>query len=346
MVKLSVIIPVYGVERYLSQCVESVLRQTLREIEIILVDDQSPDRCPALCDAYAAQDSRVRVVHKENGGLGYARNSGLEIAHGEYVTFLDSDDYVDLNAYDTVCRLADVHRLDTLRFACNRFSDDGVATPERRDATLTLCDDPARIKTFILAIFDSNMPQEDNPTGGSSCMAIYRREMIERHHLRFPSEREYISEDYLFNLAFHQYATRIGSLPNTYYHYRFNPSSLTHTPRPDRMEMCAKYASHLEQQLLRYGYPEACRRYAMAFFIGNTRAACRIMFLSQATLGEKRRWFHRHTHLDYMRRVQALYPIATLPLRQRLCWWTLSHHLFWPTYLLIAGFSRVRKARR
>ena len=89
---ISVIIPVYKVEAFLAACVESVLAQTYQNLELILVDDGSPDNCPQMCDAFAARDSRVRVIHKENGGLSSARNAGIEVARGEYLAFLDSDD--------------------------------------------------------------------------------------------------------------------------------------------------------------------------------------------------------------------------------------------------------------
>ena len=98
--KLSVIIPVYRVEKYLDACVRSVLNQAFHDIEIILVDDESPDTCPQICDKYASEYSNVKVIHKKNGGLGFARNSGLEVATGEYVAFLDSDDYVEHNAIE------------------------------------------------------------------------------------------------------------------------------------------------------------------------------------------------------------------------------------------------------
>ena len=91
---ISVIVPVYRVEKYLHRCVDSILRQTYTDFELILVDDGSPDSCGAICDAYAAEDSRVRVIHRENGGLSAARNSGIGIAAGEYFTFIDSDDWV------------------------------------------------------------------------------------------------------------------------------------------------------------------------------------------------------------------------------------------------------------
>ena len=91
---VSVIVPVYKVEPYLRRCLDSIVRQTYKNLEIILVDDGSPDGCPAICDEYAAKDSRIVVVHKENGGLSDARNAGLEIAKGEYISFVDSDDWV------------------------------------------------------------------------------------------------------------------------------------------------------------------------------------------------------------------------------------------------------------
>lgn len=103
---ISVIIPVYKVEQYLPRCVDSVLTQTYSNLEIILVDDGSPDRCGSICDDYARKDPRVRVIHKENGGLSSARNAGLDIAQGEYIAFLDSDDWIEPNAYETMLALA------------------------------------------------------------------------------------------------------------------------------------------------------------------------------------------------------------------------------------------------
>ena len=92
---VSVIIPIYGVEQYLDRCVRSVVNQSYAHLEIILVDDGSTDRCPAMCDAWANKDSRIQVIHKSNGGLSSARNAGLDMATGEFIAFVDSDDYVE-----------------------------------------------------------------------------------------------------------------------------------------------------------------------------------------------------------------------------------------------------------
>ena len=91
---ISVIVPVYKVEAYLEKCVDSICRQTYKDLEIILVDDGSPDRCPRICDEYATKDNRIKVIHKDNGGLSSARNAGLDIAQGEFISFVDSDDTI------------------------------------------------------------------------------------------------------------------------------------------------------------------------------------------------------------------------------------------------------------
>lgn len=104
-VLLSVIVPVYNVEAFLPRCVDSLLRQTYRNLEILLVDDGSPDSSGRICDDYAEKDSRIRVIHKENGGLSSARNAGLDIAAGEYIAFLDSDDWIEPEAYETMLGL-------------------------------------------------------------------------------------------------------------------------------------------------------------------------------------------------------------------------------------------------
>ena len=116
--KFSVIIPIYKVEQYLRPCVDNVLAQTYTDLEIILVDDGSPDGCPAICDEYANKDSRIKVIHKPNGGLSDARNCGLEAATGEYVIFLDSDDYY--NNIDFITRVAEILAVKPVDLLCHQ----------------------------------------------------------------------------------------------------------------------------------------------------------------------------------------------------------------------------------
>ena len=103
---ISVIVPIYKVEQYLPKCIESIINQTYRELEIILVDDGSPDNCGRICEGYAVKDKRIKVFHKENGGLSDARNFGISRANGEYISFVDSDDWINLDMYEVLVNLA------------------------------------------------------------------------------------------------------------------------------------------------------------------------------------------------------------------------------------------------
>lgn len=125
LIKVSVIVPIYRVEEYLQRCVDSIRNQTLREIEIILVNDGSPDKCGEMCNTFAAQDSRIKVIHKENGGLSSARNAGMQIAVGEYFSFIDSDDYIDLQMLEKLYQSAEKYDSDLTGCGFYQISNTG-----------------------------------------------------------------------------------------------------------------------------------------------------------------------------------------------------------------------------
>ena len=112
MPKISIIVPVYNVEEYLPRCIDSILAQTFTDFELILVDDGSPDNCPQICDDYAQKDNRIKVIHKENGGLSSARNAGIELAISDFVGFVDSDDWIDPNMYSVLYNLQKKYNAD------------------------------------------------------------------------------------------------------------------------------------------------------------------------------------------------------------------------------------------
>jgi len=122
--KISVIIPIYNVERYLRKCIDSVISQTYQNIELILVNDGSTDGSTKICDVYAAKDKRITVIHKENGGLSSARNAGLEIANGYYIAFLDSDDWIDTEMYQVLIQLLEQHDADISACGLKEIYDD------------------------------------------------------------------------------------------------------------------------------------------------------------------------------------------------------------------------------
>lgn len=338
---ISIIVPIYNVEKYLSKCVDSLRNQTLKDIEIILIDDESPDNCPRLCDEYANEDRRIKVVHKKNGGLGFARNSGLEVATGQYVAFIDSDDYIELNAYETLYNKAKENDLDLLCFSYNRFAENDFRTEEKYNAELEVCADKEQIRTSALGVFD-HAGLKVRPIGGSSCMALFKREIIEVNHLRFVSERQYISEDFIFVFLFSIHSSKVGWLDNTYYHYRLNLNSLTNVVRLDRMEKSEAYAKYVSDLIVQNGYSESCRRFAWGYYIGNARSATVSVFMSNMKMEEKKKWFYQQMSSTYFQKVKHLYPLHVLPLKQRICLYTMGRKMFWPTYMIIVGFSKIR----
>ena len=285
--KISIIIPIYNVEKYLSKCVQSARHQTLQDIEIILVDDESPDGCPHMCDEYAIQDSRIKVVHKKNGGLGLARNSGLEVATGEYVTFLDSDDFVDSYTYEHLYNIAKSEDLDAVYYKFKRFVN------ENEVMQADICNEIKKyenedVKELMLDIIASEpLAKVDHKIHCSSCTAMYRFEIIKKNNVRFHSERELISEDLIFNLDFLKYANKVAFNNGSHYHYRVNPTSLTSTIRTDRIEKNLALYNYIKDNIenwgLNYekGYERACR-----FFIGSSRMAISLYLNSQKSINK------------------------------------------------------------
>ena len=176
----SVIIPVYNVEKYLPQCVESVLTQSFENIEVILVDDGSPDNCPAICDEFANKDSRVRVIHKQNGGLSDARNYGIRAAQGEYLLFLDSDDYWgEQDALETVfSRIGQYEEpADMLMFQAQLIYPDGTIIPDRNGFPDHF-NDMTREESLIYMV-------ENGLLIGSACSKVVKRSFLLENDLFF-----------------------------------------------------------------------------------------------------------------------------------------------------------------
>lgn len=227
--KVSIIVPIYNVEKYLDRCMQSVLNQTLKDIEIIMVDDGSPDNCPSMCDEYARKDNRIKVIHKKNGGLGFARNSGLEIATGEYVAFIDSDDFIDTSMYETLYNTAKSHGLDTCFCGFNYYKN-GKATPRREVTELKLFRGECEVKKFLLDMIGP-APSYPHEVKYLMCVwkAIYSMPVINKNHLRFDSEKELASEDILFHSIYLPKCQNIGFIPECFYYYCENATSISRT---------------------------------------------------------------------------------------------------------------------
>ena len=186
--KISVIVPVYKVENFLDRCVESIVGQTYKNLEIILVDDGSPDNCPAMCDGWAEKDSRIRVIHKENGGLCSARNAGMDIAAGDYLGFVDSDDCIEPDMYQLLVENAVSTQADISR--CGIFVDE-----ESRGNGICVDCEYAKRTVIDRHTFVNGLVQGGH-VRGVVWNKIYRADAVKE--IRF-DKQDGASEDILFN---------------------------------------------------------------------------------------------------------------------------------------------------
>ena len=311
---ISIIVPIYNVEKYLACCVESLLNQTLTEIEIILVDDESPDNCPALCDEYAKNDHRVKVIHKKNEGQGIARNAGIEIATGEYIAFVDSDDYVELNTYQKVYSIITEKKLDVVFFSYRRFNDHGDIWATMNISKEKLYQTKEEISGLILDM-TGNSPKGkfDRDIQGSASCALYRHDLLKMHGVRFISERQFGGEEMPFNMNYLLHCSGAIVIPDTFYNYRLNPLSTSRKQRPDAIVKQHIYYQYLLEMFRvnnfgEDGYSRATRR-----FLANVRGfICTYVRLSLSRK-EKIEWIKEVVNYPYWQEIASSYPYRQLP---------------------------------
>jgi len=219
-VKVSVIVPIYNVEKYLRQCLDSVINQTLREIEIILVDDGSPDGCPAICDEYAERDSRIQVIHQTNGGTGKAWNSGLAVVKGEYVGLVESDDFIALNMFERLYAAATHTQSDLVKAFFYVF--DGQQPIEQcqpaggRAHFQAFCNVAPEGQSFTPEEIADLLIVLRHPSIWS---ALYRRELIQTIHFSESKSASY--QDVSFYCEAFVKSKRISLVHDCLYYYRF-----------------------------------------------------------------------------------------------------------------------------
>ncbi len=315
---ISIIVPVYKVEPYLERCMESLLGQSFSDIEIILVDDGSPDGCPKMCDGFAAADPRVKVIHKQNAGLGYARNSGLDAAAGEYAAFVDSDDFVTQDMCEKLYDRAVKTGADIVYGGIYYSDADGITeAPENGKERLWSGEEQMR---GLLLDFVATAPgrTRDTVMEVSVWRALFRRSIIEDNGIRFVSERQFISEDVIFDIDVLQKCRTVATEASPVYYYCANAGSLTKTFRADRFGKVKELYCEIKRRLAPL-YPESevslrCGRFLIARARRSAIAAVRQK--KSAGRAQVRQWLKDLCEDGELKKVLAEYPIEKLPFRQ------------------------------
>ncbi len=215
MKEVSIIVPVYKVEKYLRRCIDSILAQTFEDFELLLVDDGSPDNCPAICDEYAQKDERIRVVHKKNGGVSSARNAGMTVARGKYFLFCDSDDYV--SPQWCACLYEQIKRNPNASIFCNLIrTDDLEKLYKFQEEDISKASKTDYYQAYLMGL------------SAYVWNKIYVAEKIKKYQLHF-CETENIFEDVDFNLKYLKYCDDYIYLPQQLYAYVQRAESIIHT---------------------------------------------------------------------------------------------------------------------
>lgn len=240
MIKVSIIVPVYNVQKYLRQCLESIVNQTLRDIEIICVDDGSTDSSGKILDEYAEKDSRIRVIHKANSGYGHSMNIGFDDANGEYIGIVESDDYADLDMFEKLYQVAHDEQLDIVKSGFYFY----YSVPEEKNEKFEIVSPILANKTFCpISYFESNMEMVEfyniKPTIWS---AIYKRDFIRKNKIRFLETPGASYQDAGFNFKVMALAGKVQLLQEAYLHYRQDSEGSSINSKGKVFCVCDEYA--------------------------------------------------------------------------------------------------------
>lgn len=276
---VTVVVPIYNVEKYLDRCLNSIVHQTYKNLEILLVDDGSSDRCPEICEEWKRKDPRIKIIHKENAGLGMARNTGIENASGEYICFFDSDDYVEPQTI--ACSVAEAKKTnaDVVVFGLSDLDQNGKILqsfpPHPPKQIYSGKEVQEELLPMMFAMTDTNLRL-------SACVMLFSMRMIRKAAWRFVSEREIISEDLYSLVDLFSSINRISFIPQAFYNYCRNQASLSHTYRKDRYEKIKFFYDACIKMCAEKGYNQKVQNRVGLAYLSFTIAAMKQIVLSNA----------------------------------------------------------------
>ncbi len=268
----SVIIPVYNVEPYLERCLDSILNDTCKDLELILVDDGSADGSGMICDRYADAHTNIKVIHKPNGGLSSARNAGLEIAEGEWISFVDSDDWVDQNSYQTmkdILTRQENKSADIVKIGYKKIFKDRIV--EFVPCVKANMYDLEEIRKTLLPVALGSRRISDSTINTfvlSSCAHLYNTRFLSEARIRFVPEQEVGSEDFLFLYSLYIRASQILVTDLKWYNYETREGSLTRRYRKNLFSQYKNLGSAVKQQLVERNLYSAFKEDFGGMYIG------------------------------------------------------------------------------
>lgn len=334
---VSIVLPIYNVEKYLDRCIESVVRQTYKKIEIILVDDGSPDSCPKKCDDWAKMDGRIKVVHKKNAGLGYARNTGIENASGEYICFFDSDDYIAADTIEKAYEAVKKENADIGIFGFSTVDKNGSVTSTIVPKTKSTKYTGENVLTSFLPDLISWNPDNGVATDlrMSAWTALYSMELIQRNSWRFVSEREIISEDVYSLLDLYRDVKTVVVIPEAFYFYCENETSLTHSYKKDRYNRIKHFYKACIDKCEKLEYSKEVKRRMAYPFTANSIAAMKMIVSSDLSNTEKKKMIGSIVYDETMQNVVHQMNLKQESITRKILFFSIKYKMAGLCYWLI-----------
>ena len=343
--KVSIIVPVYNVEKYLERCINSLVNQSLEDIEIILVDDSSSDLSPQICDNYANNDARIKVIHKKNEGAGMARNAALQIATGEYIGFVDSDDFVRKDMFETLYEKAEKYNSQLVMSGVlfvdgNMFTKEGECIEKIYFDKDTHFETEESLKKLRMGIVGS-LPDDidDSKYGMSIWKNLFRHDVIKQNNIVFESEREIFSEDALFMIDYISAIKKATGINEAFYNYCRNEDSISKSYKADRFEKSLAFVSEVEKRFKKDIEPEEYQIYIDRFWQAMCRVLCslEIMYATDNNIKYSDLTKRLEIVCKHSLTLRALktYPIRKLPFKQGVFAYGVKYRLYFLLKMLV-----------
>lgn len=334
---ISVIVPVYNTESYLKKCIESIINQTFRNIEIILVDDGSTDTSAEILADYALRDNRIIVIHQENQGLSAARNAGMRNAKGEYIMFVDSDDWIDANTCEKAISAARTSLADIVMWTYVREYQSSSRITEMFDMK-SLTWSGAKKNVVFCQLIGPHGAKITHPERIDNLSVVWNKLYKKNKVIReeFVDTKLIGTEDFLFNVYAFYYADVITFIPEVLYHYRYgNPHSLTRGYPKDFkrkwVNLFERVSNFVEQCALDDDFRAALRNRICLSYIG---LSMRVISASDLTEKEKKKELQAIRELPTYNRAFSGWKLQQFPIHWQVYFFFVKYHLYLPLYYL------------
>ncbi|MDQ1000337.1 glycosyltransferase involved in cell wall biosynthesis [Neobacillus niacini] len=320
---VSIIVPIHNAEKYIHRCIDTIIEQTLENIEIILVNDGSPDNCGNIAEKYAKIDKRIKVIHQENSGPGMARNAGINAARGDYIGFVDPDDWIESNMYEELYNFANKYFAEICMSGYNCILPTNIKEIINSPLPNGTYNKESAIEVLFQMIGQKYSKINKPTVMGSVCWSIYKRNFIIENGIFFKKERRDFAEDLIFNIESLYYCKKLSVVDSPLYNYRINNNSLVKKYRKNKWDTLLALHEEIYHLLHNKGLISKCREqlntnilsYALESIVNECRSENTNTFI------EKLQTIKRITENDRLQNALHSFPLNMLPVKERVIYW-------------------------